>query len=102
MASEKVEVECPVCDQKVPSDATRCPSCGAEFTFSGVEELQRVAQEINEARPVVEAPPVMVVPAAISTAAATEGTEAAVEAQVTAEDDRPKDKLLGKLFKKRR
>ncbi len=90
MASDTLEVECPVCDHKVPSDATRCPNCGAEFTFSGVEELQKVAREINDhevevpvTEEIVESPALTVPPSSVG-------------------EEKRKDGLFGKIFKKKR
>jgi predicted amidophosphoribosyltransferase len=59
MDADSIEVECPVCDRKVRSDAARCPHCGAEFSLSGVDELEKVAREMD--RPPVEEPKVEVV-----------------------------------------
>jgi hypothetical protein len=28
MDADNVEIECPVCDQKIRADAPRCPNCG--------------------------------------------------------------------------
>jgi hypothetical protein len=41
-------VECPVCDQKIPVDAVRCPKCNVVFSMSDIEELKRVALEISD------------------------------------------------------
>jgi hypothetical protein len=55
-------VECPVCDQKIPVDAVRCPKCNAVFSLSDVEELKKVAREINDPvtadKPSVDKPPI--------------------------------------------
>ncbi len=93
MVSDKLEVECPVCDHKVPSDATQCPNCGAEFSFSGVEELQKVAQDINvqEAEAVVTATEEVVDPVPVATSTPE-----------SAGEEKRKDSLLGKFFKKKR
>ena len=71
----------------------RCPNCGAEFSFSGVEELQKVAQDINvqEAEAVVTATEEVVDPVPV----ATSSPESAGE-------EKRKDSLLGKFFKKKR
>lgn len=53
-------VECPVCDHKIPADATRCPNCKAVFSLSDIEELKKVAKEISDPvtanRPSVDEP----------------------------------------------
>jgi len=93
MVSETFEVECPVCDQKVPSDATHCPNCGAEFNFSGVEELKKVAREINDPGAGVRVP---------VTKEVVEQAPAAAVPSESAGEERRKDGLFGKLFKKKR
>lgn len=93
MVSETLEVECPVCDHKVPSDATKCPNCGAEFTFSGVDELKKVAQEINDPEAEERAP---------VTKEVVEQAPAAAVPSESAGEERRKDGLFGKLFKKKR
>ncbi len=49
--AEEAEIECPVCDKKVPWDAKICPGCGADFSISGMEDLEAVATELVEAKP---------------------------------------------------
>jgi len=51
MESESLEIECPVCDQKMPADAQRCSSCGVELMTAGMAELEEVARDISEGRP---------------------------------------------------
>jgi magnesium transporter len=36
----KVEVECPICDTTIPSDAKTCPGCGAALSDAGIEDLE--------------------------------------------------------------
>lgn len=116
MASDRVEVECPVCDHRIPSDATRCPNCGADFSLSGVDELEKVVQEIDG--PVKEVgPPILeatssvpVVPAPSSPSAGKEeagrafakGQEAVPPSPGGREEERKTDGLFGKLFRKKR
>ncbi|MDD1773010.1 MAG: PKD domain-containing protein, partial [Methanomassiliicoccales archaeon] len=38
--------ECPVCDQSIPADSKRCPSCGADFGNATVADLEQVAQDL--------------------------------------------------------
>lgn len=90
MDTETVEIECPVCDQKVRADAPRCPHCGAEFAMSGVDELERVAREING------------VPAPADLAVEASTAEVAVEIGSTEKEEEKGTKgFLGKLFRKR-
>ena len=93
MASDTLEDECPVCDHKVPSDATRCPNCGADFSFSGVEELQKVAREINDPEAEVKVP---------ATEEVVDQIPAATAPPSSTGDDKHKDSLFGKIFKKKR
>jgi hypothetical protein len=89
MDADSVEVECPVCDHKVRADAPRCPHCGAEFSMSGVDELEKVAREMD--RPPVEEPP-------------KEEAGKIVEPvqAVVAEESKETKGLFGKLFKKKK
>ena len=51
MVSDKDEeavTECPVCDKKIPLDAKTCPGCGADFSISGMEDLEAVATELTQ------------------------------------------------------
>ncbi|MDD1767270.1 MAG: PKD domain-containing protein [Methanomassiliicoccales archaeon] len=38
--------ECPVCDQQIPADSKKCPSCGADFGSASVADLEKVAQDL--------------------------------------------------------
>lgn len=90
MDTETVEIECPVCDQKVRADAPRCPHCGAEFAMSGVDELERVAREING----------VPTPADLAVEAST--AEGAVEiGSPETEGEKETKGFFGKLFRKR-
>jgi len=90
MDTETEEIECPVCDQKVRADAPRCPHCGAEFAMSGVDELERVAREING----------VPTPADLAVEAST--AEGAVEIGSPEKDEEKETKgFFGKLFRKR-
>lgn len=53
MESESLEIECPVCDHKMPADARKCPSCGVELETAGMAELEEVARDILEGKPEV-------------------------------------------------
>ncbi|MDW5562529.1 MAG: hypothetical protein SA339_04810 [Methanomassiliicoccus sp.] len=88
MEQDIVEIECPVCDQRVRADAPRCPHCGAEFAMSGVDELEKVVREINEPQ----------VPRGTATPGPVKGAEVT---PAKAEDTENKG-FFGKLFKKRR
>jgi hypothetical protein len=107
MVVDPVEVECPVCDKKVRADAARCPHCGAEFSMSDVDELEKVVQDLSrpeetpslEAAPaphIDEVPPVPPVPAVASAPEPAPVTEQAHE------DDKGGKGLFGKLFKKKK
>jgi predicted amidophosphoribosyltransferase len=91
MDADNVEIECPVCDQKIRADAPRCPNCGAEFVMSGVDELEKVARDLDRhAAPEYQRP----VPAPVT------GSAPAAE---TAKAEDPGEKgFLGKLFRKRK
>ena len=89
MDANSVEVECPVCDHKVTSDAAQCPHCGAEFSMSGVDELERVAREMD-------GPPETAPPAVQVVKAAEAGQE------VTVEDPKDAKGLFGRFFKKKK
>jgi len=39
-------IECPVCDQKIPADSKRCPSCGVDLTDAGFDDLEQVAHDM--------------------------------------------------------
>lgn len=92
MDTENVEIECPVCDQKVKADAPRCPHCGAEFAMSGVDELEIVAREIN-GQPA---------PEALKAKAGPIEAHPAAMANSEKEEDKEGRGFLGKLFRKRR
>ena len=88
MDADSIEVECPVCDRKVKSEAARCPHCGAEFSLSGVDELEKVAREMDS--PPVDGPKV-------------EAVKAVEPVPATAEEEPKEAKgLFGKLFKKKK
>lgn len=89
MDMEIVEIECPLCDRKIAADAPRCPHCGAEFAMSDLEDLERVAQELN-GHPAPERP-----------VENTAGTEA-VEAATVHSEEKGGRGFLSKLFRKRR
>ncbi len=36
-----------MCDHRISVDAVRCPNCNAVFSLCGVDELQKVARELN-------------------------------------------------------
>ena len=93
MDMDDLEIECPVCDRRVRADAPRCPYCGAEYVMSGVDELEKVAQELN-GRPAPERP--VAVEPLVEAATTVEAAEV-----VTGPDDEKGGKgLLGKLFRK--
>lgn len=117
MASDDLEVECPVCDHKISSDATRCPNCGAEFSLSGVDELERVVQEMDRPVEAIEGPSSTpskdTLPLSEPPFPAKEEEVAVVDQfpkdqdvvsppPAVPEEDRRKDGLFGKLFKKKR
>jgi uncharacterized Zn finger protein (UPF0148 family) len=96
MGGKMLEVECPVCDHTISVDAVRCPNCDAVFSLSGVDELQKVARELNDPAP-EERP--------------TETPKEPLKAEVTIAqgpktpdsiDPKEKGGLLGKLFKKKK
>jgi hypothetical protein len=92
MDTENVEIECPVCDQMVRADAPRCPHCGAEFAMAGIDELERVAREIND-QPTPEGSAVKQVPAESPAAVVVDDRDV---------DDLGGKGFFGKLFRKRR
>jgi hypothetical protein len=91
MDTETVEIECPVCDQKVRADAPRCPHCGAEFAMSGVDELERVAREING----------VPTPADLAVEASTAEEETVEIGSTEREGEKETKGFFGKLFRKR-
>ena len=104
MNAEAVEVECPVCDHKVAGNAIRCPKCGADFSMSGVDELEKVAKEINDPdtmtvpsapEPEDVPPPSAPTPLVKAPQGGTPGTATKAEAKDQ------KEGLLGRLFKKK-
>ena len=96
MDGEMLEVECPVCDHKVSVDAVRCPSCNAVFSLSGVDELEKVARELN-------APAAVEKPAEVrNDPPRAEGKIAEDRKTPESADPKQKDGLLGKLFKKKK
>ena len=93
MDADDMEIECPVCDQKVRADAARCPYCGAEFAMSGVDELERVAREMN-GQPLTDGPPLEAQPP---------GAPGAVAVTEPSRNEDKEDKgFFGKLFRKKR
>ncbi|MBC7107389.1 MAG: hypothetical protein H5T41_01120 [Methanomassiliicoccales archaeon] len=46
MKTKSLEIECPICDEKVNVDLTRCPHCGAELKSYEIGELEALAHEI--------------------------------------------------------
>lgn len=52
MEIQAVEIECPVCDHKISGEAERCPYCGVDLSTAGMEELETVARDISEGKPV--------------------------------------------------
>lgn len=50
MDSESLEIECPICDRRIASNANVCPFCGADFSTAGMDELEDVARDISEGR----------------------------------------------------
>lgn len=93
MDRETLEVECPVCDHRIPADAVRCPNCDAVFAMSGIEELQKVAREIND-------------PATADRPSADDSrgppNDGAAAGPGGAEGPKERVGLLGKLFKRKR
>jgi hypothetical protein len=107
MVVDPVEVECPVCDKKVRADAARCPHCGAEFSMSGVDELEKVVQDLSRPAepPSSEVAPVPIVEEAhpVPPASAVASTpEPALVTEQVHEDDKGGKGLFGKLFKKKK
>jgi len=51
LEADAIEIECPICDHKMPAEARRCPSCGVDFVISGMDELEAVAREISDGKP---------------------------------------------------
>lgn len=43
-------VECPMCDSLVPADSKVCPSCGVDLAHADVDDLERVAKDMMDAR----------------------------------------------------
>lgn len=117
MASDNLEVECPVCDHKIPSDASRCPNCGAEFSLSGVDELERVIQEMDgpvesiqdpspeltKGTPAVSEPPIVTEKEEVGVVdEVSKGQDVVSPPPAGTDEDKRKDGLFGKLFKKKR
>jgi hypothetical protein len=50
MDSESLEIECPICDRRIASNANVCPFCGADFSTAGMDELEDIARDISEGR----------------------------------------------------
>jgi hypothetical protein len=50
MDSESLEIECPICDRRIASNAKVCPFCGVDFSTAGMDELEDVARDISEGR----------------------------------------------------
>lgn len=46
MEQEGTEVECPNCERKIPAESKSCPACGADFTLSGMDELEALAKHM--------------------------------------------------------
>ena len=61
MESKSLEIECPVCDRKMPADTKKCPSCGVDLSTAGMDELEEVARDLSEGKPesapTLESPP---------------------------------------------
>lgn len=90
MGEEKNEVECPLCDRKVPLDATKCPGCGADFSLSDMEDLEKVVSELD--RPTAETTVVSEAPAAPAEAPAAPSPQGSAE---------KKKGMFSKLFGRR-
>ena len=102
MSAESVEVECPVCDRKVPADSNRCPYCHADFTMSGLDELEKVAREINDPA-IADAPSVDKVESAPGVdPGPAHGPPVDPSEGDQAGPDNKKDGLLGRFFKKKK
>jgi hypothetical protein len=91
MDTEIMEIECPVCDRKVRTDAPHCPHCGAEFVMSGIDELEKVVREING----------YVVPEDGAARRSATGPAATASAGEANDDVRQSKGFLGRLFRKR-
>jgi hypothetical protein len=96
MGGAMLEVECPVCDHKIAVDAVRCPNCNAVFSFSGVDELRKVARELND--PVASDKP----SGTSNEPPQTEVTRSEGPKAPDNNDPKEKNGLLGKLFKKKK
>ncbi len=51
MDKDGTEIECPVCDRKISADSRTCPGCGADFTSSGVDQLEDLVRQFGEKGP---------------------------------------------------
>ncbi len=93
MDANTVEIECPVCDRKIRDNAPYCPYCGAEFAMSGIDELERVAREMNGTP----------VPNETEVRAAAVEVPVAISGNGNGRDEEAESKgFLGSLFRKRR
>jgi hypothetical protein len=88
---EKEEVECPVCDRKISADAKTCTGCGADFSSSGVDELEQVARDLRN--PIISPPVTVAQPVEYEAPRPHEPQKVA---------DEKKDNLLGRFFKKKK
>jgi hypothetical protein len=88
MESESLEIECPVCDRKIPADAKECPSCGIDLSTAGMDELEEVARDISEGKP-ESAPEVENVVPRSNPAPQVSGEVAAIEPKAEEKHEEP-------------
>jgi len=88
MESETLEIECPVCDRKMPGDAKKCPSCGVDLSTAGMDELEEVARDICEGKPESVATMETAVPRS-TPAAQVSGGQAATEPEAGKKHEEP-------------
>lgn len=92
MDSESLEIECPMCDRRIASNAKECPFCGADFSTAGMDELEDVARDISEGRQSSVPATMKATPEPHSTAAVVAVPEASPEpvhdekAEITAQE----------------
>lgn len=60
MGVDNEEIECPVCDHMIGPEATVCPGCGTDFTLSGMDELDKVIQDLDRPAEPAEVAPLAV------------------------------------------